>query len=126
MQHYGFPRTLRLLTAGDFNYVFKNAQFKGNHKAILLLARLNKLKNPRLGFVISKRNVKLASNRNRIKRIIRDQFRLLQYELPSIDIVTIARRPVADMENVKIHQTISRLFSELIHQYDKTAVNDRF
>lgn len=119
MRRYGFSRKSRLLRPGDFACVFKDAIFKGHHKSILLLARPNDLSCPRLGFVIAKRNVKLANQRNRIKRVIRDQFRLQQHALPTIDIVMIARKQLADMKNEEIKLTIDKLFSNLSRQYAK-------
>ncbi len=47
---------------------------------------------PRLGLVIGKESVKLSVERNRLKRLIRDSFRLHQELLAGLDIVVVARK----------------------------------
>lgn len=42
---------------------------------------------PRLGLAVPRRVIRLASGRNRLKRLMREQFRLNQGGLPSLDIV---------------------------------------
>ncbi|MCA9409679.1 MAG: ribonuclease P protein component [Candidatus Omnitrophica bacterium] len=71
---YGFPRTARLLTRGDFDRVFQS----GTHCrfGILHLAALQRESGPcRLGVVLS-RKVGKAHDRNRLRRVIREAFRL--------------------------------------------------
>lgn len=48
----------------------------------------------RLGLVVGKKLLKRAVDRNRVKRVIRDQFRRLRAELPAVDLVVrLAARP---------------------------------
>lgn len=42
---------------------------------------------PRLGVVVPKRQIKLASHRNRAKRLVRESFRKNRAQLPPVDIV---------------------------------------
>ena len=92
----GFGREKRLLKPQQFKAVFDSAAHKVSSKYALLLARDNQLGHPRLGLVIGKKNVKLAVDRNRIKRQIRESFRHSQHQLPGVDIVIVARRGIAD------------------------------
>ena len=46
---------------------------------------------PRLGFAISKQKVRLAVGRNRLRRLVRESFRLRSSELPTVDLVVMAR-----------------------------------
>ena len=46
---------------------------------------------PRLGIIIAKKNVKLAVERNRLKRQLRETFRKQRQVLPSLDIVLLAK-----------------------------------
>jgi ribonuclease P protein component len=91
MTEFGYPRQLRLLTAGDFQQVFEDVSIKVPDQRILILARPNKLNHSRLGFVISKKNIRRAVKRNLVRRIIRESFRLNQHSLPNIDMVILAR-----------------------------------
>lgn len=42
--------------------------------------------------LLSQKNVKRAHERNRIKRLTREYFRLHQHELPSMDFVILVRK----------------------------------
>ncbi len=119
MRQYEYPRTHRLLRPGDFRLVFNNAAFKAQHAALLLLAKPNTCGHPRLGFVIAKRNVKLATARNCLKRVMREQFRLQQGSLPGVDLVIVARRPLADLDNVSLAGIFIRLLQKIRQQYDR-------
>lgn len=46
---------------------------------------------PRLGLAIATRTLGTAVERNRIKRLARESFRLNQHELPAVDVMVSAR-----------------------------------
>ena len=62
MQNY--PRELRLLSGGDFQKVFDAVEIKVPDQRILILSRANGLDHPRIGFIISKKNIRRAVKRN--------------------------------------------------------------
>ena len=110
----GFEREKRLLTSRHFTAVFDSPSAKVPGKHVLLLARENDLDHPRLGLVIGKKNVKLAVERNRLKRVIRETFRHNQEALAGLDIVIIARKGLAELENPELHQQFGKLFRRLV------------
>ena len=114
MEKFKYPREVRLLTGGDFQHVFDNATLKVPDQHLLILARPSSLDHPRIGFVISKKNVRLAVQRNRVRRIIRESFRLKQHDLPNVDIVILARKGLGDISNEDVHSLIRRSWSRLI------------
>ncbi len=87
-----FEKGKRLLTSADYGFVFDRAELKVSDRHFLLLARKNDLGQARLGLVVGKKNVRLATRRNRIKRVARETFRKHQQLLDSLDIVFLARR----------------------------------
>lgn len=106
----GFPRSRRLLTAEDYKNVFSNP-VKLVCPPFTLLATPNQLGYPRLGLIVAKKNVKSAVERNRLKRLCRQSFRLQQAELPAVDIVLLARRGSSDLTNAVLFEHLNRLWS---------------
>jgi len=119
MAEFEYPRELRLLTGADFKRVFDKATYKVSDQHLLILARPSETSHPRLGFVISKKNVRLAVNRNRVKRIIRESFRLNRQILPACDLVILARKGVDQLDNEAIHRLISKSWNRLSKKADK-------
>ena len=111
-----FGRDKRLLTPQQFKAVFDSASNKVPSKNVLLLARENQLEHPRLGLVIGKKSVKLAVERNRIKRQIRESFRHNQDILSGVDIVIVARRGIADLSNIELRQQFDKILKRLARQ----------
>ena len=117
----GFGREKRLLTPRHFKAVFDSPSGKAPGKNVLLLARLNDFEQPRLGLVIGKKSVKLSVERNRIKRVIRDSFRLNQELLAGLDIVVVARKGLGDLENPELHQQFGKRWKRLARQRNEAA-----
>ncbi|WP_227369267.1 ribonuclease P protein component [Halomonas sp. M20] len=108
-----FPRALRLLTAGDYRHVFNGAEYKVHGKGLLALARHNSLGHARIGLVFSKKNVRRAVDRNRLKRFVRESIRLQQHRLPSVDVVLLARRGVNDLDNAMVQRQLHGMWRRL-------------
>lgn len=108
-----FIRELRLLTPNDFNHVF-NQSTRVSSPYITLVIRKNTLSHPRLGFAIAKKQVKHAHERNRLKRVIREYFRLTQDELPKVDIIVMARSAVVEFDNAALRQVLDKLWQRLL------------
>lgn len=91
LRHF-FRKSQRLLTPADFTGVFSDASIRASHPSFLILARPNDLDCARLGLVVAKKHVRRAHQRNLIKRMARESFRLQQHKLPAIDAIVLARR----------------------------------
>ncbi|GAB1056945.1 MULTISPECIES: ribonuclease P protein component [Shewanella] len=117
MTRYTFTRELRLLTPAQFKTVFINP-IKASSAEITLLAVPNEMQHPRLGLTVAKRHVKRANQRNRIKRVIRDSFRLNQHDLPPLDIVVLVRGGVLDMDNEQLRKLVEKLWRKLSRRFN--------
>ena len=117
---YSFDKRLRLLKAADFQPVFKQARFKVSSQTVLVLAIENNLRFPRLGLVIAKKNVARAVQRNRIKRLLRESFRLNQHLLAGLDIVILARNGLGSLENPEISRQTDALWQDLMNKFNKS------
>ncbi|GHB02839.1 ribonuclease P protein component [Modicisalibacter luteus] len=122
MSCQGFPRQLRLLTAGEYRRVFDQASYKIHGKGLLALASDNALGYPRVGLVFSKKNVRRAVDRNRLKRLVRESIRLQQHRLPAVDIVVLARRGVNDLDNETLHRQLYGMWRRLEKDVRKQMV----
>ena len=115
-----YSRKLRLLTPSHFENVFKKATAAPT-PSITFLARTNPLEHPRLGITVSKKNVRNASDRNRIKRLIRESFRLHQETLPNVDIVVVVKKGLAEQENPAIHTLLRKQWKKLTKRCNSSS-----
>lgn len=113
MTEQRFPPTARLLTPADFKAVMDNAVFKSNLNQLLLLAIPSATERSRIGFVIARKKVKRALDRNRIKRVCRDHFRHHQTDLPALDIVYLARQNLQTLDNAALRALLEEGFRQL-------------
>ncbi|MGI6408070.1 MAG: ribonuclease P protein component [Gammaproteobacteria bacterium] len=118
-----FGREKRLLNAEQFKAVFDSPDFRLSGRYILVLARYNQLNHARLGLVVGKKNAKLAVTRNQIKRIFRESFRLLQEQLPAVDMVIVTRRGIADLTANELRQELARQVKRLQRQSQATSTS---
>lgn len=116
MTEFAFRKSSRLLASQDFQRVFQRAKFKISHRHLLILAIPNDLERPRLGLVIGKKNVRLAVQRNRVKRHIRESFRLKQHKLPGIDAIVLARSQLDQLSDEKLDDLLDKQWSRLCQQ----------
>ncbi|WP_424405327.1 ribonuclease P protein component [Pasteurella sp. PK-2025] len=114
-----FSRELRLLTPVHFKYVFEQP-FRASTPEITILARPNPLKHPRLGLTVAKKHLKRAHDRNRIKRVCRESFRLAQHQLPHCDFVIVAKQGIGKLDNRTLTQTLDKLWQRHIRLAQKS------
>ncbi len=87
---YAYPKALRLRKQGEFDAVYQAGVVK-NLGPLRVLGKPNELGHCRLGLNVSGR-VGKAVVRNRIKRLLREAFRLSRYDLTgAYDLIVIVR-----------------------------------
>ena len=111
-----FGKAKRLLNARDYSRVFDGAEARASHKHLLLLAKSNNEPGHRLGLVIAKKNVRLAVQRNRIKRIAREVFRQLPDAEQHLDVVLLARRGLDQLDNAELSSILQQQWQKLIRR----------
>lgn len=109
---FNYPRESRLLTPRNFSFVFEQA-IPATSKTITILARHNTLGHPRLGVTVPKKKVKLAVNRNRIKRCVRESFRLNAHNLPNVDIIVIGKHGINELDNSQLYTQLDSLWRRI-------------
>lgn len=107
---HGFDKSRRLITKADYKFVFDEAKKTASSEFVVLF-RKNNLNRARLGLALSKKVIAKAHDRNRIKRLIRESFR--KSDLPSVDIIFLARQGVGTLDNTAIHRALSKIWDKL-------------
>ncbi|WP_410051775.1 ribonuclease P protein component [Buchnera aphidicola] len=64
-----------------------------------------------MGLSIPRKNIKYAHNRNLIKRLVRETFRLMQYKLLCMDFVVIAKKNILYLNNKNIIDMLNSLWA---------------
>lgn len=102
----------RLRDASAFDAVFKGNAYRISSNAFLFLAMRNDVDHGRMGMVIGKKNIKLASRRNRVKRVLREAFRHYFCD-ESIDLVVVARGGVSVNDQCQLNEQVHHLMEKL-------------
>ena len=110
-----FIKSERLVLKADFSAVFRNPNGRFSTNALRMLYMKNDLGLSRIGIIIPKKIVRLATSRNRHKRVIREQFRLVKECLPNVDIVLLLNKRVCEKE---LMQGCERIWNFLNHERD--------
>lgn len=79
-------------TPEDYKRVFAKPDIRCASPYFKVLARTNEKPAPRLGVVVSKKAIRHAVMRNKVKRLIRESFRTHQQILSGLDIVVLLRQ----------------------------------
>jgi ribonuclease P protein component len=126
-----FGKQHRLLTPREFKAVFDGALFKASHRSLLLLAIPAALPQAgallqtdvpaRLGLVVAKKHARLAVQRNRLKRLLRESFRHHKAELAGLDIVALVKPGLWQQENPAIRAIIEEQWARLLKQKRRSA-----
>lgn len=100
----------------QFKQVFKKPIRIGTPE-FTFLAVANQLSHPRLGLAISKKSDKRAVARNRIKRHIRESFRLNRHNLSNMDIVVISKPGVSKLPNTELDKMLEKSWRRLQRRF---------
>lgn len=103
----GLPRAARLLDGVSFKRVFDSRQTTGNAYFRIHFAPSDQ---PRLGMAVSRRVHRRAVVRNRIRRQIRESFRLRRPNLPALDFVVLARPAAAELDRTDLRAALDQLW----------------
>ncbi|MBR9984571.1 MAG: ribonuclease P protein component [Desulfosarcina sp.] len=107
-----FTKADRIRTALEYRTLSKNGN-RHYSDNFIIISQANQASRSRLGITVSKK-VGKAVTRNRIKRIIREQFRLNRPLLPGrLDINVIVRQPSGRMGAMALREHLGRCFEAL-------------
>ena len=108
------------MQAAEFSRVFKKAH-RSSDRQLTILAAPNDLGYPRLGLAISKKHAKRAVDRNRIKRLVRESFRLHLAALPAADFVVMAKPMTKSVSNQLLFEALAIHWHRLAKLCEKSS-----
>ena len=114
---YSFSRSQRLRSRGEFSRVFE-AKVRESRGPLTVYALPNDLAHPRLGISIG-RKVGTAPRRNRIKRLLRESFRLMQHDFPRGYDVVVTVRPHEPLLLADYQRLLSALMVKLHTKWER-------
>jgi ribonuclease P protein component len=123
MTGFAFTRQQRLRAKSDFERVYA-LKCKAADGVLLIFAARNSLEVTRLGLSVSKKHGG-AVVRNRLKRLLREAFRLMQEQLPcGLDLIAI---PLAkERANLLAYQeSLVKITKRLVRRLDQPVQGER-
>lgn len=92
---FAFGRNLKMRKTDEFSSVFR-FRCVGGGPGLDVLAAPNGQEHARLGLIVPKKIIATAVGRNRIKRLLREAFRLHQAELVGLDVIARLKSQVSE------------------------------
>ena len=114
MDKFCLNKIYRLQKSSDFKTLSVYGKTIKKQLFIVSYGQQQKTSNVRLGIIVSKRCSKRAVDRNRIKRIIRESFRLNKEQLDCYDIVIISRKLAVTASNEELFKELESVWQKLI------------
>ncbi|MBC7755797.1 MAG: ribonuclease P protein component [Bdellovibrio sp.] len=109
---FKFVKQAKIVKTDDFSSVF-NLRKRIASPHLVVRYKPNILDRPRLGLIVGKKTAKLAVWRNYMKRVLRELFRLNQYQLPCLDLVIQVQKPFKKTDFLQVKQEFDHLLLKL-------------
>lgn len=109
---FRLPKQAKLIKTDDFSSVF-NLRKRIANKHLVLRYKPNDNTGARLGLIVAKKTAKLAVQRNYMRRVLRELFRLKQHELPAVDLIIQVQKIFDKPDFFEIKQEFDALCKKL-------------
>jgi ribonuclease P protein component len=110
---FRLTKQAKIVKTDDFSSVF-NLRKRIASQHLIVRYRPNEANVARLGLIVSKKTAKLAVQRNYMRRVLRELFRLYQHNLLAIDLVIQVQIAFEKPEFVEIKKEFEHLMQKLL------------
>jgi ribonuclease P protein component len=107
-----FGAELRLRSKPQFDAVYASGR-RIDDRFFALRVKPNGLEFPRVGLAVAVKTAGNAVKRNRLRRLVRESFRLAQRDLPAVDIVVAAKFPSAGAPVASLRASLATLWQRV-------------
>lgn len=108
-----FPRRARLLLPREFDAVFKSGRRERGRFFVCVVAA-SSCGAPRIGFAVGKKHLPAAHDRNLVKRMARESFRLRRGQMPAVDLVLSPRSEIVRGDRHTLRADLDAIFDRVI------------
>jgi ribonuclease P protein component len=107
-----FGAELRLRSKLQFDAIYASGR-RIDDRFFGLRIKPNGLSHPRLGLAVAVKTAGGGVARNRLRRLVRESFRLVQHELPAVDVVVAAKFPAAEAPAATLRASLATLWNRV-------------
>lgn len=107
-----FHADLRLRSKPQFDAVYAGGR-RIDDRFFALRVKPNGLSHPRVGLAVAVKTAGNAVKRNRLRRLVRESFRLAQHTLPGVDVVVAAKFPSAEAPSTSLRDSLATLWKRV-------------
>jgi ribonuclease P protein component len=107
-----FGADLRLRSKLQFDAIYASGR-RLDDRFFGLRIKPNGTGHPRVGLAVAVKTAGNAVARNRLRRLVRESFRLVQHELPAVDIVVAAKFPAREAPATTLRASLATLWQRV-------------
>ena len=107
-----FGAELRLRSKLQFDAIYASGR-RIDDRFFGLRIKPNGGSHPRLGLAVAVKTAGSGVARNRLRRLVRESFRLAQHELPAVDVVVAAKFPAAGAPAATLRASLATLWNRV-------------
>jgi ribonuclease P protein component len=112
-RRFRFGPELRLRSKLQFDAIYAGGR-RIDDRFFALRVKPNGLTHPRVGLAVAVKTVGSAVARNRLRRLVRESFRLEQHALPAVDIVVAAKFPAREAPATALRASLATLWQRVV------------
>ncbi|MCV2528793.1 MAG: ribonuclease P protein component [Candidatus Lightella neohaematopini] len=103
---YKFLKKQKLLFNKQFNLVFNKLEYFSFDKQFTVIGCINNLNYSRIGIIVPKKNIRYSFQRNKMKRLVREYFRLNKHKFFFMDYIILVKKYLLEIKqiNFKVYQ----------------------